>query len=126
MRSSIAALMILVSCSAFSQSDWVQFERGENGDKYYMRSGSLHTAGQYKRVWSLWDYHKPGKDGDRSVISLTEYNCNTRQHRVLQSTFYKSQMGRGATGESSITPSDWKYVIPGSVGETALEVACGN
>jgi hypothetical protein len=124
MRSLIATMTILVSSSAFAQSEWIQYAVNSDGDNFYARAGSIHTVGGMKRVWTLVDLKRSAPDGDRSTIAVEEFDCRARRNRIIHATGYSGQMGAGVINGSEAGPAPWSYLAPGTIGERLLKLVC--
>jgi hypothetical protein len=120
----LAALLALtVIAPAVAQSDWIQYEKNDTAT-FYLRPSSIHEVAGRKRIWNMTSRVTPNKNGDLSRIMLDEFNCDSRQSRLIQVTYYKGKMGSGSSSFTSTGPFAWEYVIPNTVGETLLDLVC--
>lgn len=75
-------------------------------------------------VWTRQELREPDpKFQTYSTITLVEADCTGRRSRTIQGTDWT---GKNATG-TSVTweGSQWRYPLPGSLGETIMIYACG-
>lgn len=78
------------------------------------------------RAWFEIRYAEPRKYGDGKFFNvikgLVEIDCSGKRLRTLTATMY-SKSGNSIGSE---TPSyaEWRYVIPGTVGEAQYEFVC--
>ena len=73
------------------------------------------------RVWTMTVNEKLSESGRESVKTLWENRCKARQQRSLMIIGY-NQAGE-PTG-SADSPSEWKHVVPDSIGSKVFQVAC--
>jgi hypothetical protein len=124
-RKTITLIAAVISFSA--QAEWSYVGTSSNGSlTAYMDFSTLRKTANGYRVWDLHDYKAPPKmTGALSMSGLNEYDCKQERSRILQETHYSGPMGRGEVLRTISGPSDWSYVIPGSVGESSMEIVCG-
>jgi hypothetical protein len=125
MRSLIAAALIAACVPALAQTDWIHLT-GDDEITIYGRAGSIHEVAGLKRAWFLVDRSTSDSIGSRSRVSLNEFNCDTGEWRVLQTTNYKSQMGKGESLGTDRKATAWSYVTPGTFNELLIEVVCAS
>jgi hypothetical protein len=78
------------------------------------------SNGQTRRMWTTWVY-KVWVAGRAYENSLWEYDCGGRRLRALQSASYSAT---GTVLQTHAFESDFDFVVPGSIGEVALQHAC--
>jgi hypothetical protein len=74
----------------------------------------------------MWERYERRDDypGEwRSLVALSEYDCQERRARTLQETTY-SEPNLGGRAATASMPGDWTYPIPGSMMESSMRVAC--
>jgi hypothetical protein len=124
MRLLFAALMTLVSTMAMAQPNWHLIVKSDGGDSVFIRNGSIHTIAGMKRAWFMRDQFKPNSMGNLSIVTLDEFDCQTRRSRLVQGTGYRGAMGTGDVNGGATSPSEWSYVTPGTIGESKLDHVC--
>lgn len=78
------------------------------------------------RAWFEQRYAKPQKHGNGKFYNtgkaLEEMDCSGKRSRLLTVTFYS----KSGNSISSYTPSyaEWRYVIPGTLGEEQYKFVC--
>lgn len=117
-------LTIAITAAAPAWAEWTLFGTTDNGNKWYLDHSTIRVNGQIRRVWTLIDHAKPDKDGDSSARGLYEIDCQEGRSRVLQSAWYKGQMGGGDSGYSSNQPSQWSYAPPETIADSMVKVVC--
>ena len=53
-----------------------------------------------------------------------EYDCAAKQLRGLSLTLHADKMGEGKMIYEDTSPHDWEPVVPDTMSETLLKVAC--
>lgn len=75
---------------------------------------------------TMWERYERRDDypGEwRSLVALSEYDCQEKRARTLQETTY-SEPNLGGRASTAAMPGDWTYPIPGSMMESSMRVAC--
>ena len=102
-------------------ADWVLVDI--NNDNTTFGDADSRTD---NRAWFEHRYAKPQKIGDGKFFNTTktlrEMDCSGKRHRILTITAYS----KSGNSIGSYTPSyaEWRYVIPGTVGESMYEFVC--
>ena len=102
-------------------ADWVLVDI--NNDNTTFGDADSRTD---NRAWFEHRYAKPQKIGDGKFFNTTktlrEMDCSGKRHRLLTVTAYS----KSGNSIGSYTPSyaEWRYVIPGTVGESMYEFVC--
>ena len=110
-----------------ARAEWTKVMESANGRTVYLDPAAIKADGGVRRVSELWDYRNPDQFGDFSSVLLVEYNCDTRQRRLLQSTGYKAQHAQGAISAVRANPStDWAAVPPQAIASAILGIVCLN
>ena len=103
-------------------ADWLLVSIGSSDNVIYGDADSRTD----NRAWFEIRYAEPRKYGDgkffNTTKSLEEMDCSGKRLRTLTATMY-SKSGNSIGSE---TPSyaEWRYVIPGTVGEAQYEFVC--
>lgn len=80
------------------------------------------------RAWFETRFTKPQKTGDgkfyNTTKTLEEIDCSGKRRRILTITWYS----KSGNSIGSYTPSyvEWRYVIPGTVGESVYKFVCNH
>lgn len=105
-------------------ADWVLVSTGSSDNVIYGDADSRTD----NRAWFEIRYAKPQKIGDgkffNTTKSLDEIDCSGKRRRILTITAY-SKSGKPIDSE---TPSyaEWRYVIPGTPGESVYKFVCNH
>ena len=93
----------------------------------YADPATIIRKGNKATMWSLFDY----KDFQRMVEvgyfsqkTHAEYDCTAKQIRGLSLTLHADKMGEGKVIYEDTSPHDWEPVVPDTLSETLLKVAC--
>lgn len=116
----LASALIITPVWAQAEDRWRLLEKGEVTTKELDTHSIVPIdAGQY-RVWIRSSY----KDGTK-ILQQEDYDCLQRRWRLI------SVVGYSPGGAPMNAPMDfsktatWKPAIPGSTGESDLELLCG-
>jgi hypothetical protein len=80
-----------------------------------------------RQIWEIGNFLEPGSDRVASVKTLAEYNCQTRQLRVLQEFRFTEPWAKGkevTPANLNQAPSDWSAIAPNSVGDAIIDIVC--
>jgi hypothetical protein len=126
MKKHIVALLMFISCSAWSE--WVKImekptpERG-GVTSFYFDPTTIRKDKDRRRVWQLTDFR--GKDGEASRRYLSEYDCGQERTRGLEMTSHTGSMATGEeTGSSINFPTLWSYVAPRTPDDIVMKIVC--
>jgi len=90
---------------------------------FYIEMDTLTREKNISTVWVLADYKKINEFKDLSHRKLSQFNCQTKQFRFIQSIYYQGHNGNGKVTGTSQEVSSWQYISPNSIIEgTFLEV----
>ncbi|MDP1947731.1 MAG: hypothetical protein Q8L77_09550 [Nitrospirota bacterium] len=107
---------------------WVKIG-GSDIHTEYMNLQSVHREGTLVKMWGLRDFKAIQKWGDLTFLSNKsqwEFNCLTRQYRLLGNNWYSGQMGNGEMVKSSTIDADkWELVSSGDWSQNQWSIACG-
>lgn len=90
-----------------------------------LTSVQRHTHNAEMNV--LMDFKQPQEAAGMKFLSSElhkEYNCSNGQWRILSSTVFEQDMGKGRVIQSDSEPDDWKFATPESIARTEWEKAC--
>jgi len=74
-------------------------------------------------MWERFERRDEVQGQWRSLVALSEFDCQERRTRTLQETTYGGPNLGGAAATAS-TPGDWTYPIPGTLMESSMRLAC--
>ena len=83
----------------------------------------------YPRVWErqeLWESETDDQGSYLSTLSLQDVDCSQQRYRVVQFTSFTGQNMGGRPTPDGAAASQWRFVVPGSVGASAMEWACAD
>ena len=96
-----------------------------DGDTYYVDLERIKKVDGYVFYWNLHNYLKPIKYEYRSYIFYNQGDCRSFRFKILNSSFYKEQMGGGTPYSTSNKPdSEWTYPPTISVNDSILKQVC--
>ena len=123
-------IILLFLSSSPAYAEWVKV--GESDEStIYSDPDTIRSKGNLVKVWSLYDYKAihTSKQESKSFLSgkmQVEHDCAEEQLRTSVEYGYSGQMGTGELVFSHTKPVvDWTPVMPGSVGQSEWDFACG-
>lgn len=124
----VLAGLILFTGVAQAQSDrWVLIREDEVEAKLVDFRTATRT-GPVVKVWILTNNKVPQDDGDGknvgSDMHLRLYDCSERQWRDTYSSSYALPDAKGTLLHSHTPKTDWRPVVPDSVGEDSFLIIC--
>lgn len=121
-------LMAVVSSSAVAE--WVIVGTDKNST-IYANPATIHKTGSNVTMWILTDL-EPAEvmygTKIKSEKAQDEYDCKEKQVRVLLSSHYFDNMGRGeelASSNYQKYENEWRPVLPDTLEEVLFKIACG-
>ena len=127
MKKILILLLLMVSTNVFSE--WTRVTESADGDMtVYADSETIKRKGRKVKIWRLFDYKTVQKvENDRylSSVGRFEYDCEEETSAVLDIYWYSGNMRQGDIVYSSTTKDEAESVMPGSINETLLIIACG-
>jgi hypothetical protein len=123
--------MILLTVCVTASADWVRvgdtlelkFEKYIDPD-HVRQSGPMAIM---RQVWEISNYLEPTKDRVASVKTLSEYDCQNRQLRVLKEFWFAEPWAKGrelTPAEMNQAMSQWTPITSNSVGEAIINMVC--
>jgi len=120
-------ILILAISLCFAGSVWAEWSSiGDNDvDTLYVDLESMHPRGHMRRVSQLQDLKRPGKDGELSVLTQSEFDCSKSTYRILAVTTYAGPMAQGKKiSTKTVKAKTWLVVEEESEGETVFDTVC--
>lgn len=122
-------ITLLVLSSGPTYADWAAIGDNVDLDTIYVDIETIRLKGELAEVWVLTD----SKLAKRflgtnsfylSVRQLQQFNCDEERSRILNATWFSSNMGKGAVIDTLTKEGQWNPLPPGSVGRRLMEVIC--
>ena len=124
MKKLLTIFLLLFSINGYCEWTVVDLDKDGNG---YMDFSTIKRSSTSVRVWELLDFKNTQSLGSiyyNSIVSFREYDCSQDRVRGLSSTYFSNTMGSGNPIKQFNQPTDWKYVLPGTVGSKKLNILC--
>lgn len=123
----LVAITLMLS-SSYSFAEWSYFTQS-NSAHIYADLGKLKNKGSISKLWTLNNYAevqktKSGKEYF-STMELTEYDCKGEQRRNISWIAKENIWADGNVIVQDNSIDEWTPIVPGSIGEDSLKVACG-
>ena len=124
MKKLLTIFLLLFSINGYCEWTVVDLDKDVND---YMDFTTIKRSSTSIRVWELLDFkNTQSLDGMyfNSIVSLREYDCSQDRVRVLSSTYFSNKMGSGNLIKQFNQPTDWKYLLPRTLGSKKLNILC--
>jgi len=118
---------VLAIALLFAGSVWAEWSNiGENDvDTLYVDLKSMHSQGNIRKVLELQDLKQRGKNGEMSVLTKSEYECEKATYRVMAVTTYAGPMAAGKKiASKTINSKVWISVESAADGDTVFDTVC--
>jgi len=124
----IALLLMLIACNS-AATNWVKIGNSvEDGFVYYADPASIRRAGDYVKMWVVYDYQASQVVSGQQFLSTKlqfEYDCNAMQARMLYAATHTGKMANSDTVAAVDNPTaGWGPVLRASLGERLWKFAC--
>ncbi len=119
-------LLILALFSSSASAQW-QSLGGDDEETAYADSAGIQRRDQRVKMWALFDLKSPRNFGDLRYASMKiqrEYNCASKESRVVAMSAHSGNMGEGETVYSNNTHYKWARVKPDSAEQALWDIAC--
>ena len=119
--------LVLAIALLFAGSVWAEWSSiGENDvDSLYVDLQSMHSQGNIRKVLELQDLKQRGKNGEMSVLTKSEYDCEKATYRVMAVTTFAGPMAAGKKISSkNINSKVWISVESAADDETVFDTVC--
>ena len=127
MKKILVLLLLMVSTTVFAE--WTEVGQSANGMTAYADFGTIKRKGNKVKMWRLYDFKTVQKlENDRYLSEMRrgEYDCEEETIRQLDVHSYSGNMRQSEIVRSITNIKDEaESVMPGSINETLLKVACG-
>jgi len=93
----------------------------------YVDRDTIRRNGNLAMMWQMYDYKTVQTVAGDSLLSIqryNEYDCTGARTRVLTYTWFSSNMGRGRVVYKTAEEQPWASIVPRSIDQTLLKVAC--
>ena len=105
-------------------ADWTKVS-DEGSFAQYVDYDTIRKDGNLRKVWALHDNKKRDEDGEMSTRFRMELDCKEERTRTLSISSHSQNMAGGALLRKLTQENPkWKDVVPNSVGDTILKIAC--
>lgn len=123
----MALIVLLLLSSGTASAEWV--EVGSTADiTIYVNPDTIRRKGDLVKMWHLFDYKTAQTYRGNSFLSIKgqrQYDCADERDRILASTGFSDNMGKGNVAYIIHDEPKWTPVAPDSIAEGLWKVACG-
>ena len=122
-------IILLILSSGPTYAEWAAVGENVDLDTIYVDIETIRRKGELAEVWVMTD----SKIAKRflgtnsfyvSVRQLQQFNCGEERSRILNATWFSSNMGKGTVIDTLTKEGKWNPLPPGSVGRRLMEVIC--
>jgi len=123
----LITLLLLSSGPAYAE--WVKVsESDEAGKTVYVDPATIRRNSNLVKMWQFYDYKTVQTVGGNRFLTVKEqweFDCVEERSRVVARKEFSGNMGSGTMVFTNSQVGKWLPVMPGSIGHTVWEVACG-
>ena len=120
------ALLLLSTGSVYAEL--VAVAKTAENATIYIDTETISRNGEQVKLWFIFDYKRPRRlDSDVYYLSMRrhyQYKCESEYSRLLATTFFSSNMGKGHVLDNIVKEDKWRSVPPDGVGRTLMKSAC--
>jgi hypothetical protein len=119
----------MMVCSV-AWAEWA-FVGKTDDHSFFVDKSTKRKNGNIVKMWALRDYSSVQISGElkySSTVILYAYDCKEEAAAIVSISGYVGAMGSGNVVQTETHQQrewDWQPVIPGSIGRTQWEIACG-
>ncbi len=118
-------LLCLGLLSNNATAKWIYVTAASDSVRYYVDASTIRKNANIVKMWDLQDESAAtANNKPLSVASQSEYDCKAETSKRITATAYSANMGMGEALYSAPS-SEWKPLVPESIGWRLWEVACG-
>lgn len=119
--------VLILFGSGPAYAEWVAIAQTSDAT-IYVDPETIHSTEGTVEVSVIFDYKRRHRlDNELSYFStkrLYEFECGSEWFRLLATTFFMGDMGRGHVIEHSVKEDRWRVVPPTGVGRSLMKLAC--
>lgn len=120
-------LLMLALFSSTASAQWQALGGNDEETAYADTAGIEHRDRHRVKMWALFDLRSPRNFGDLSYASMKiqrEYNCDSKETRIVAMSAHSGNMGAGETVYSNNTHYKWAGIKPDSAERALWDLAC--
>jgi hypothetical protein len=122
-------ITFLMLSSEPTYAQWAAVGENVDLDTIYVDIETIRRRGELAEVWVMTDSKLAKRFLDTntfylSVRQLQQFNCDEERSRILNATWFSSNMGKGTMIDTLTKEGQWNPLPPGSVGRRLMEVIC--
>jgi hypothetical protein len=112
-------------------TDWASTcsSKANGGIDIYVARSTISRSGNRVRMWDMYDFKTLQVADDLRYLSAKnehEYDCKQPRQRLISTTAYSGNMGKGSVVGADRTSFPWQPVVVGdAVAECDWKIACG-
>jgi len=122
-------LTLLVLSSSPAYAEWVKVsDSDEAGKTVYVDPATIRRNSNLVKMWQFYDYQTVQTVGGNRFLTAKEqweFDCAEERSRVVARKEFSGNMGSGTMVSTNSQVGKWVPVMPGSIGQTVWEAACG-
>jgi hypothetical protein len=123
----LITLLLLSSGPAYAE--WVKVsESDEAGKTVYVDPATIRRNSNLVKMWQFYDYKTVQTVGGNRFLTVKEqweFDCVEERSRVVARKEFSGNMGSGTMVFTNSQVGKWLPIVPGSIGHTVWEAACG-
>jgi hypothetical protein len=122
-------ITFLLLSSGPAYAEWAKVsESDEAGTTVYVDPATIRRNSNLVKMWQVYDYKTVQTVGGNRFLTAKEqmeFDCAEERSRVVARKEFSGNMGSGTMVSTNSQVGNWVPIMPGSIGHTVWEVACG-
>jgi hypothetical protein len=123
-------VLLLLTVSTTVSAEWTRVSGSPDGDMtVYVDYGTIKKKGNKVKMWNMYDFKTVQISVNKNLLSSVnrvEYDCEEETGRTLDFYWYSRNMRNGEIVFSLTNQKDEpESILPGSINEGLLKIACG-
>jgi hypothetical protein len=115
--------LLLAAMSTCAMAEWVKVG-GNDEATIYIDPATIKKDGNLSRIWRLHELKQRATNGEMSMRSLMEYDCERERFRLLSRSTHSEPIAGGKMLFSNDQVGEWAYIPPETIGATILKIVC--
>ena len=127
----VKILFVFILLSVPAYAEWVDVTRDLEGTTMYVNTEIIRRKGDIVEVLVLFDFSIARRHTAKGKISfvlsegnLEQFNCQEERFRVLDTTWFSENMGKGTLIDNLTAEGPWHPLPRNNVGRRMLQFVC--
>lgn len=125
----LVIFLVSLCISNYVFADWVEVSNHKDGMTFYVDTESIRVGESDQRMFArskMDNASVPIQHWEKTIYTMYEYDCGIKRFRMLDvlSEYYDFTKDKTWRETEVVSDKDWKYPMPGSIGNALLNFVC--